>query len=145
MLQASPAFESHLLSRMAGINLRDRLPSRRVMLPGISSTRGLTIAHLLRQNTAKLILRPVTCRYLCLLPLKASQNLGIMAPKQATLGYVKSGQSTIGCVWGITSNLQDSITNQDQFYRTANSLEQRMRQLPSRQSFPSAPSLRRKQ
>ncbi|UZP41289.1 hypothetical protein NXS19_009105 [Fusarium pseudograminearum] len=85
---------------MAGINLRDRLPSRRVMLPGISSTRGLTIAHLLRQNTAKLILRPVTCRYLCLLPLKASQNLGIMAPKQATLGYVKSGQSTIGKFFG---------------------------------------------
>ncbi|XEV05531.1 hypothetical protein FSHL1_010818 [Fusarium sambucinum] len=70
------------------------------MVPGISSTRGLTIALLLRQNNSKLILKPVNCCYLCLLPLKTSRNLCIMAPKQATLGYVKSGQSTLGKFFG---------------------------------------------
>ncbi|EWZ34965.1 DNA ligase 1 [Fusarium oxysporum f. sp. radicis-lycopersici 26381] len=70
------------------------------MLLSVRSTRGLTIAPLFLQNTSRLISRPVNCCSLCSLRLFSTRIPGIMAPKQATLGYVKSGQSTIGKFFG---------------------------------------------
>ncbi|KAI1051943.1 hypothetical protein LB506_003358 [Fusarium annulatum] len=66
------------------------------MLLSVRSTRGLTIAPLFLQNTSRLISHPANRYFLRSVRLFSTRIPGIMAPKQATLGYVKSGQSTIG-------------------------------------------------
>lgn len=65
-----------------------------------------------------------------------------MAPKQATLGYVKFGQSTIGCVEG-QLKFEDPTTDQGQLITTGSSLGQKVRLL-NRQSSPSAANPKKK-